>query len=104
MVKLSKKVINEVKSIAPGIRKELKNELVAWESYYVICAEFYSDKFLLELLPYAAYEYIVLVWNIEPKRLNRDAVVKALNGKVFKDIQKITAHALRQIACIKTLK
>jgi hypothetical protein len=104
VAKLSGKVINQVKSISPAIRKKLLSEFEFWENSYATCPEFYSDEVLLEILPYAAYEYIILAWNIEPSRINRDAAISALNGKVFKDIHKITAHALRRIACINALQ
>jgi hypothetical protein len=104
VAKLSRKVINQVKSISPLIRDELLKEFERWENCYVTCPEFYSDEALFKILPYAAYEYIILAWNIEPSRLNKDAAISALNGKIFKDIHKITAHALRRIACINAFK
>jgi hypothetical protein len=104
VARLSKKVINQVKSISPLIRNELLSEFERWGSCYVTCPQFFSDETLLKILPYAAYEYIILAWNVEPSRLNKDAAISALNGKIFKDIHKITAHALRRIACINALK
>ena len=96
--KLSKKVIDEVKSILPELREELLIEFKKWQPAYIACPEFYSDEQVLAMIPYAAYEYIILAWNIEPGRIDKDEAIKALNGKIFNDIYKITAHALRRIA------
>lgn len=100
MAKLSRKVIKEVTKILPQVRNEVLVEFERWQSSYIPGPEFYSDETLLNILPYAAYEYILLAWNIEPDRLDRDAAVRALNGKIFKDIRKVTAHALRRLACM----
>ena len=98
MAALSKKVIHEVKSILPELREELLLEFDKWRPTYMACPEFYSDEQVLAMIPCAAYEYIILAWNIEPGRIDRDGAIKALNGKIFNDIYKITAHALRRIA------
>lgn len=99
MARLSKKVIKEVIKILPEVRDEVITEFERWKTSYKAGPGFYSDEKLLEILPYAAYEYIILAWSIDPSRINKDAAIKALNGKIFKDIRKVTAHALRRIAC-----
>lgn len=99
MAKLSKKVIKEVIKILPEVRKEVLAEFERWQTSYKPGPEFYSDDSLLEILPYAAYEYIILAWSVDASRINKDKAIRALNGKIFKDIRKITAHALRRLAC-----
>lgn len=101
MVKISKKVTDEVKKILPTIREEVKKEFKHWGHSYRECPDFYSDKKLLKTLPGAVYEYIILSWGISPERVNTDSAIRALNGKIFKDIHKITAHALRRLAFVQ---
>ena len=100
MTKISKKVTDEVKKILPDIREEVKKEFKHWGHAYSESDDFYSDKKLFETLPCAVYEYIILAWGVSPERVNKDSAIRALNGKIFKDIHKITAHALRRLACI----
>ena len=99
MAKLSKKVIQEVKNILPEVRKEVISECKRWDKNYAGSPDLYSEESILNILPYAAYEYIILAWDIEPCRIDRDSAIRALNGKRFKDIRKVTAHAMRRIAC-----
>ncbi len=101
MATLSKKVTNEVKKILPEIREQVKKEFKHWGHAYEECPDFYSDAKLFKTLPCAVYEYIILSWGISPERVNTDSAIRALNGKIFKDIDKITAHALRRLACVK---
>jgi hypothetical protein len=98
MAKLSKKVIKEVMNILPQLRKELMTEFECWDGSYKAGPAFYSDEHVLATLPYAAYEYIILAWGVDPIRINKETTIQALNGRIFKDIKKITAHALRRIA------
>lgn len=98
MADLSEKVIEEVTSLLPGLRKEIAAEFEHWGDTYRTCPQFYSNEAILTALPSAAYEYIILAWGIDPARIDRTAAIEALNNKIFKDIHKITAHALRRIA------
>jgi len=104
MTKISAKVIKEVKNILPELRDELAAELKRWGNEHKANDEFYSDEHVLTILPHAAYEYIILAWSIDPAQLDKEAVIGALNGKIFKDIRKITAHALRRIVFTAKLK
>jgi hypothetical protein len=106
LTKLSDKVIKEVKKILPELREELLEELERWEDSdkFKVCSEFHSDKHVMAHLPYATYEYIILAWGLDAKRLDKDAAIDALNGKIFKDIRKITAHTLRRIAFCEHIK
>lgn len=101
MEKISKKVRDQVTAILPDIREELKAEFAQWVGGYTETKNFYSDKKLFETLPCAVYEYVIIDWGVDPKLVSPDSAIKLLNGKILKDISKITAHALRRLACNK---
>ncbi|HTB06363.1 MAG TPA: hypothetical protein VK806_05365 [Bacteroidia bacterium] len=97
---VSKEVIKEVKRLLPALRKEIKKEFEHWH-HYVDGDEFHDDKKVMETLPYAAYEYIILCWGVQPERVNMPSVVSALNNKLFNDLRQVTSHALRRLASLK---
>ena len=96
-VELSKAVKDEVKKLLPALREEVKKEFVHWE-LYIGNEDFLSDEKIFEILPYAAYEYIILSWGIEPGRVTPTSVVHAMNNKLFGDLKHIICHALRRLA------
>jgi hypothetical protein len=99
MAEISKKVIKEVTHLLPEVRKEVKKELSHWKAHYDCgCKAFNSDKHFIKSLPSAVYEYIIMVWGIEPGRVTSDSAIEALNERIFKDVRKITAHGLRRLA------
>src|SRR6185312_4048918 len=97
-VTLSNEVEEEVKRFLPLLRAQLKKEFVHMESYYKPGTDFFSDDKVIEYLPCAAYEYILMKWGIEPALVTLPEVVKALNDKLFSELHLITAHALRKVA------
>jgi hypothetical protein len=96
-IQLSKAVKEEVKKILPDLRNQVKKEFTHWDMYKADHS-FYSDEAVLEILPYSAYEYILLSWGVEPGRVTIPSVVHALNSKLFSDLKHITCHALRRLA------
>jgi hypothetical protein len=95
--KISKEVKAEVKKLLPRLREEVKKEFIHWDKYRDNDG-FYSDEKVLEILPYSAYEYILLSWGLEPSHVTISAVTQAINGKLFGDLKHITCHALRRLA------
>jgi hypothetical protein len=95
--KITKAVKDEVKRLLPRLREEVKQEFIHWELYHDDDS-FYSDEKVLEILPYSAYEYILLSWGVEPERVTMESVIQALNSKLFGDLRSITCHALRRLA------
>ncbi|HTA84220.1 MAG TPA: hypothetical protein VK783_14845 [Bacteroidia bacterium] len=94
---LSKAVKDEVKKLLPTLRKEVEQEFTHWNMYETN-DRFFSDEKVLEILPYSAYEYILLSWSIEPGMATMESVVHAMNNKLFGDLRHITCHALRRLA------
>jgi hypothetical protein len=101
--KISNEVKEEVKKMLPELRLEVMKEFAHWKKYQPNDA-FHSDEKVLQILPYSAYEYILLSWGVEPSRINITSVVQALNNKLFKDLRHITCHALRRLALTENLK
>ena len=99
MKTLSHKVVKEILEHAGTVREEVKKEFPRI-TVYSDGPEFYSDELLLETIPCAAYEYIILCWGVEPSRIDFDSVIFALNNNRLKDIKKIIAHALRRLASV----
>ncbi len=96
---ISKKVKKEILAILPELREELKAEFTQWEEGYTDNDNFYSDEKLLETLPCAVYEYMIICWGVNPGLVNPDSAIQLLNGNIIKDLRKITAHGLRRLAC-----
>ena len=101
--KISKEVKEEVKKLLPELRLEVMKEFKHWTKYKTN-DDFFSDEKILEILPYSAYEYILLSWGVEPSRITITSVVQALNNKLFRDLRHITCHALRRLALKHSLK
>ncbi|MGP8215446.1 MAG: hypothetical protein ACLQQ4_07780 [Bacteroidia bacterium] len=100
--KISKQVKDEVKRMLPELREEVKKEFAHWNKYQTHDG-FYSDEEIFEILPYSAYEYILLCWGVEPGRITIQSVIQALNNRLFSDLRQITRHALRRIALMQSL-
>jgi len=98
-LKLSRKTRQEIKRLLPELREVVKKEFVHWDRYQAHDG-FYSDENIIEILPYAAYEYILLSWAIEAHTITIQSVVEALNNKLFQDLRRIICHALRRIALL----
>ncbi len=94
---ISKEVKQEVIKLLPELREQVCKEFEHWDKYEPN-DRFYSDDKVLEILPYSAYEYILLSWGIEPNRVTLTSVIQALNNKLFSDLRHITCHALRRLA------
>jgi len=94
---ISKEVKEEVKKLLPRLREEVQKEFAHWDKYKAN-EHFLSDEKVLEILPYSAYEYILLSWGIEPNRITMTSVVQAMNNKLFSDMKHIICHALRRLA------
>jgi hypothetical protein len=94
---ISKEVQDEVKKLLPRLREEVQKEFTHWDKY-TANNNFHSDEKVLEILPYSAYEYILLSWGIEPNRVTMTSVVQAMNNKLFSDLKHIICHALRRLA------
>ena len=97
---ISNQVKKEVKKLLPELREQVCKEFEHWDRYETN-DHFYSDDRVLEILPYSAYEYILLSWGIEPGRVTITSVIDALNNKLFGDLRHITCHALRRLALIQ---
>ena len=95
---LSQKVITEVKQLLPELRKEVVKEFYLWDEAYFPNHVFFSDDAVLQVLPIAAQHYFILGWGIKPERVDKRNAENILAGKAFKDLPKITAHALRLLA------
>jgi hypothetical protein len=98
--KLSNEVTREVKKLLPVLRKEIKKEFDVWH-HYTEGDHFKNDELVLQTLPYAAYEYIILCWGVDPARVSMTSVVGAINNKLFSDLRPVTAHALRRLASVE---
>jgi hypothetical protein len=94
---ISKEVKAEVKKLLPRLREDVKKEFIHWDRYKLTDA-FHSDDEVFEILPYSAYEYILLSWGLEPSHITITSVVQAMNNKLFGDLKHITCHALRRLA------
>lgn len=94
---ISEYIKEEIRNILPLVREEVKKEFMRWNDY-TPGAHFYSDEKVFELLPYAAYEYILLSWGVEPHLVSMASVIRSLNDKLFFDLRHIVAHTLRRIA------
>lgn len=103
-ITLSNEVEEEVKRFLPLLRAQLKKEFIRMENYYKPGADFLSDDKVIEYLPCAAYEYILMKWGIEPALVTLPEVIKALNDKLFSELHLITAHALRKLASQNQVK
>lgn len=79
------------------MREQVLREFEHWDKYHAN-SYFHSDEKVLEILPYSAYEYILLSWGVEPDRVTMASVVQALNNKLFNDLRHIICHALRRLA------
>jgi hypothetical protein len=97
-ITLSVEVEEEVRKSLPLLREQLKKEFLHLDNYYKPCTDFYSNDKVIELLPCAAYEYILMKWGIEPTLVTMPSVIKALNDKLFSELPLIAAHALRRLA------
>lgn len=95
--KISKEVKDEVKKLLPTLREQVLKEFEHWDRYQDN-DHFHSDEKVLDILPYSAYEYILLSWGVEPDRVTMSSVVQALNNKLFNDLRHIICHALRRLA------
>ena len=84
----------------PEVRNNVIMEYDAWGNYYPGKA-FYSDEKVIETLPGAAYEYLIIAWGIQPSRIDERSVIYVMDNRLFKDIKKITAHALRRLVPIR---
>lgn len=96
---ISSKVTDKVKGLLPALRESIKKEFVEWNGY-APAPGFYSDEKVLETLPAAAYEYLIITWGIPPARIDKRSVVYVMDNRLFNDMDKITAHALRRLAPI----
>lgn len=96
---ISAKIVKEILTQVPEVRDEVKKEFTRINAYSA-CPEFYSDDLLIDTIPCAAYEYIILCWGVEPSRIDVESVIFALNNNRLKDMKKIIAHALRRLASV----
>ena len=96
---ISVRVTERVKSILPELRKSIEKEFAEWNGYSP-AQGFYSDEKVFETLPSAAYEYLIITWGIAPARIDQRSVVYVMDNRLFDDIHRITAHALRRLAPI----
>ena len=96
--KLSQKVITEVKRLLPELRKQVVNEFYLWDDAYFPNHAFLSDDAVMQVLPIAAQHYIILSWGIKPVQVDKRNACNIIEGKAFKNLPKITAHALRLLA------
>jgi hypothetical protein len=99
--RLSAETLQEILELLPAIREEVRKEFEL-SGEYNAGHEFYSDDMFIDILPYAAYEYIILAWGVKPIRVDIESVYYAMNNRRFKDLKKIMAHGLRRLASIKT--
>jgi hypothetical protein len=98
MKTLSRKTIEEVKLILPEVRKKIKLELAAWGKYPIPEA-FYSDEQVIEILPYAVRDYIILSLHVDPQsHIEPDKVIDFLNTRLLESLPVIISHALRMLA------
>lgn len=95
---LSNKVQAEVKRLLPELRKQVVKEFYLWEDAYFPNHAFFSDDAVMQVLPIAAQHYIILNWGITPERVDKRNASNMIEGKAFKDLPKITEHALRLLA------
>ena len=93
MKRISPEVVDQIKLLLPELRKEVKKDFTFWKNYSIDDA-FYSDDAILALIPYCVYEYYELTKGLTI--LDEELLFSLLNGGIFLDIQKITAHALRR--------
>lgn len=97
---LSDKVLEEVRKVLPEVRENVKKEFARWNNY-TPGSEFYSDDKVIKTLPSAAYEYIIIAWGIHPSRIDERSVIYVMDNRLFNDIKKITAHALRRLVPVR---
>lgn len=95
MEELSNEVKEEIKRLLPGLREQVISEFA--KLGITPTKPFYSDKACIESLPYAAYEYIILCWEVAPERIDKEALLSAINNKLFTSMHKIVAHGLRKM-------
>ena len=95
MQQISHKVEREVIRLLPDIRMQVREELN--KCGRVAGHAFYSDKKILETIPYAAYEMLILSWEIAPEFIDIDTMVHALDTKLFPSLPKIVCHTLRRL-------
>ena len=100
--KLSQKVKEEVKRLLPELREKVKKEFKEWYTYHDNEA-FYSDEALMQILPFAAYDFLLLNWCIKPDRIKYRDVIYTLDNRLFGHLPLIISHALRKLAGMDTI-
>lgn len=99
---LSAKVVQEVKKILPEVRNHVMQEFDVWNTP-APGTDFYSDDKVIQTLPGAAYEYLIVAWGINPSRIDERSVIYVMDNRLFNDIKKITAHALRRLLPLRAV-
>jgi hypothetical protein len=97
MQTLSAKTIAEVKLLLPAIREKVQRELNVWPQSDN--EAFYSDKQVIEMLPYATRDYLILSLHIDAEKyIDPDKVIQFINTRRVESLPAIIAHALRVIS------
>lgn len=96
MKRLSPAIIQQIKEMLPKTRREIKRELFKWNEY-IPNDEFYSDKEVIASLPFAAYEYLIILRDV---RIDKPTMIQWLNEGLFKKetLNRVLAHTLRKLA------
>ena len=99
MKKLSPEIIEQVKKMLPKMRKETLKELTWWREY-LPTDEFYSDEKTIQILPFAAYEYLSIAKGM---KVDKATIVKWLNDGFFNEelLRRVLTHSLRRMTIKK---
>lgn len=96
MKKLSQATIQKVKLLLPELRKEVKKGFLDW-SEYTPGNNFHSDDKVLEYLPSAFYEYLIIHKKIYA---DREWVLYCLNHFSEENMREIIPHTLKRLAML----
>jgi len=95
MKKISPKTVSLVKRMLPALREEVKKDFGKWTEY-IPDDDFHSNKKVIEMLPFAAHEYLLVTRSF---RADKAMIIEWFNLGIFNDfLDKIIAHALRRLA------